>query len=114
MVYLVATMTSTWNNTSRTEILLTKTDGSTVILQKGDFISYEGHELGVRIESLCGREEGPIGITYLPWRGTRWATPQFSFRGDARFLICRPTGLPHFGIHPNWDTVVKIKNPETL
>jgi hypothetical protein len=112
MVNLVATMTSTWNNTARTEILLTKEDGSTVILQKGDFISYEGHELGVRIESLCGREEGPIGITYLPWRGTRWATPQFSFRGDARFLICRPTGLPHFGIHPNWNTVTKIKNPE--
>ena len=89
-------MTSTWNNAERTEILLTKTDGSTLILKKGDFITYEGHELGVRIETLVGREEGPIGITYLPWRG---------LRGDARFLICRPTGLPHFGIHPNWESV---------
>jgi hypothetical protein len=105
-------MTSTWNNADRTEILLTKADGSQVTIKKGDYIAYEGHELGVRIEALCGREEGPIGITYLPWRGERWATPQFSFRGDARFLICRPTGLPHFGIHPNWDTVIKIKNPE--
>jgi hypothetical protein len=107
-------MTSTWNNVDRTEILLTKADGSQVTIRKGDYISYEGHELGVRIESLCGREEGPIGITYLPWRGERWATPQFSFRGDARFLICRPTGLPHFGIHPNWETVIKIKNPEVI
>ena len=107
-------MTSTWNNAERTEILLTKADGSTLVLKKGDFITYEGHEMGVRIESLVGHEEGPIGITYLPWRGERWATPQFGLRGDARFLICRPTGLPHFGIHPNWESVTLSLLPSTI
>lgn len=28
-------MTSTWNNAERTEILLTKADGSTLVLKKG-------------------------------------------------------------------------------
>lgn len=97
-------MTSTWNNAERTEILLTKADGSTLVLKKGDKIKYDGHELGVRIESLVGHAEGPIGITYLPW-GDHWATPLFGMRGDPRFLICIPTGLPHFGIHPNWESV---------
>ena len=105
-------MTTTWNNEAQTEILLTKADGTRFILKKGDFIAYEGHENGCRIETICGHKEGPIGITYLPWRGDRWATPQFGIRGDPRFLICRPTGLPHYGIHPDWETVIQIKNPE--
>ena len=105
-------MTSTWNNSEKTEILLTKEDGTQLILKKGDFIAYEGHENGCRIEEVFGRDEGPIGITYLPWRGDRWGTPQYTFRGNARFLICRPTGLPHYGIHPNWESVIHIENPD--
>ena len=43
-------LTTTWNR-EKTEILLTK-DGTQLILKKGDFIAYEGHEKGCRIEEL--------------------------------------------------------------
>lgn len=97
------------------------------ILKVGDFITYEGRkETGAMLVKFNGYEDepGPIGITYLPWRDEptretgRWATVQYSLRGDMRFIICYPCGLPHHGQHIMWNTLeiinhlAPITNPE--
>ena len=93
-----------------TSIILTKCDGSTLIINKGQFIEFEGRETGLRVDSFIGNDpEGPIGMEYLPWRGDRWATPMFGLRGNPRFIICYPIGNPHYGQHIDWNTV-KILN----
>ena len=78
-------MTSTWYNAET--LLLTKKDGSTLTIQAGDYITYTGQENGVRVEKIEGYEEGPIGITYLPWRinESRWATPLLTLKGNHAF-----------------------------
>ena len=86
-----------WNNT---------------IIKLGDCIIYKSREFPVRIDRFCGNEEGPMGFEFLPWRGDRWATPTFSLRGNPRFIICPPTGLPHYGQHIEWNTVKIVPNPD--
>jgi hypothetical protein len=110
-------MSCTWNNKEHTEILLTKTNG-TLILKEKDYIRYEGRELGVRIEKFAWSKGdiGPIGFTYLPWRGDRWATIAFNLaKGDIRRLICNPTGVERgvWGEMIDWETVESITNPES-
>ena len=84
------------------------------ILKVGDYITYEGRNgTGVMIIQICGykEDEGPIGIRYLPWREDgRWATQQFSLRGDMRFIICYPSGMMHHGQHIIWNTVENINH----
>lgn len=93
-----------WNDDN--SIVLKKDNGSTLIIKKGDFITYAGREMGVKVLSFIGNDpKGPIGMDYLPWRGDRWATPQFSLRGSTRVIICYPVGIPHFGQHIDWNTV---------
>ena len=109
-------MSCTWTTAEHNEILLTKSNGDTVLLHEKDCIRYEGRELGVRIEHFAKSDEniGPIGFTYLPWRGDRWATFAFTLsKGDIRRLICKPTGIERFvwGEHIEWDTVELIRDP---
>ena len=82
-----------------------------IILKVGDCIIYKTRELPVRIERFVGKEDGPIGFEYLPWRGNRWGTPTWGIRGNPRFIICIPTGLPHYGQHIEWDTIQIVLNP---
>lgn len=50
-------------------------------------------------------ERGPIGITYLPWRGTSWASMTWSLSsGNLRHIIASPVGLPHYGEQIDWDS----------
>lgn len=108
-------MTSTWNNPEFTEILLTKSNGDTLVLKEKICIKYEGRELGVRIVNIPKNTSGPIGLTYLPWRGERWATSFMTIsKGDVRRLVCYPTGIEQqvWGQHIDWETVEIIENPE--
>jgi hypothetical protein len=104
-------MTTTWANKTDANktILLTKTSGEQVTFKEGDFITYDGRETGVKVVEIVGKysEDGPRGFKYLPWRQEqkRWATPQWSMKGDPRYNICMPTGAPYFGQHINWDSV---------
>jgi len=110
-------MTCTWNNPEFTEILLTKTNGDTLVLKEKMCIIYDGRLLAVRIEIIIKTLDGPEFITYLPWRGDRWATYAFSlFKGDTRRLVCVPTGIKNqrWGQHIDWDTVEIVENPEHL
>lgn len=98
-------MTTEWDVMNES-IILTKKNKTKLYLCKGQFITYEGHPMGVRIENFAGDKYGPMGFTYLPWRGNRWATPAISIgHGDPRFIICLPEGFNHWGIHINWDSV---------
>lgn len=83
------------------------------ILTVGSCIIYKTRELPVRIERFVGYEDdvGPIGFEYLPWRGERWGTPTWGIRGNPRFIICIPRGLPHYGQHIEWGTVQIVPNP---
>ena len=83
------------------------------ILKIGDCIIYKSRELPVRIDRFVGNkdEPGPMGFEFLPWRGDRWATPTYGLRGNPRFIICPPTGLPHYGQHIDWDTVQIVPMP---
>ena len=120
-------MTTQWVNLDDdTSILLTKTNGNTLRLNVGDCITYRAYcdDLsrpdGVIIKSFTSKisksepNDGPIGMTYLPWRKDekRWAEPEFTMRGDPRHIICYPTGTPHYGQHIEWETVELISNPE--
>jgi hypothetical protein len=88
---------------------------NTIILKLGDCIIYKNRELPVRIDKFVGYnfESGPLGFEYLPWRGERWGTPTWGLRGNPRFIICPPTGLPHYGQHIEWDTVQIVPNPQS-
>ena len=103
-------MSTVWHNYP-TSVLHTKRNGDKLILNVGDCILYEGRDLPVRIESFTGGKD-PIGFTYLPWRGNRWATPVFGMRGDVRHMICYPSGLDHYGQHMNWESVEVAANPD--
>jgi hypothetical protein len=108
-------MSCTWHNESAKEILLTKTNGDSLILKEKTCILYTGRDLCVRIEGVFGSSNGPIGITFLPWRGNRWATPEFSiFKGDIRRIICSPFGVEAqcWGQHIDWDSVEIADYPE--
>ena len=100
-----------WDTTSTdtTQVILTKENNETVTLRVGDFITYEGRPDGVRIEGFTGErtEQGPIGMTYLPWRKeeSRWATVVYSLRGNMRHIIAHPCGTMKYGEHIIWDTV---------
>lgn len=97
-------MTTTWHQ-KPDSILLNKQNG-TLVLKVGQFITYKGREMGVRIEQFTYSEAGPIGMIYLPWRGDRWATPVLSIsHGNPRHIICFPEGLTHYGQHIQWNTV---------
>jgi hypothetical protein len=90
-------------------------NNNTIILKLGDCIIYKSRELPIRIDKFIGyqndSDSGPLGFEYLPWRGERWGTPTWGLRGNPRFIICPPTGLPHYGQHIDWDTVEIVPNP---
>lgn len=95
---------SVWLNSAKKSFLLykNKEDTNPLILYPGICITWDGRNDYVKIVDVLGREEdeGPRGFTFLPWRKEgRWATPQITLRGDARFAICYPTGFPHYGLH---------------
>ena len=101
-------------------IILTKNDGIILELKVGDCIKYTGinnRPDGIKITSFTGSEnnEGPIGMTYLPWRKDekRWGSPIFSMKGG-RHIICYPDGMQHYGEHIEWNNVEIIKNREFL
>jgi len=86
------------------------------IFSVGDFITYEGRNGGAIIVNFYGfsDELGPTGMTYLPWRDEpdrengRWASKIYTLKGDARLIICPPTGLSHYGLHIIWSTIKNI------
>jgi hypothetical protein len=86
------------------------------ILTVGDFITFRGRDGGAIIVKFYGykNDAGPQGMSYLPWRDDpdrengRWASKAYSLRGDARYIICPPTGLPHYGLHIDWTTIKNI------
>ena len=90
---------------------------NTIILKIGDCIIYKNRDLPVRIEKFVTYDNSreskpdPLGFEYLPWRGDRWATPLFGLRGNPRFIICPPSGLPHYGQHIDWDSIQIVDNP---
>jgi len=102
----------TWHEHSKS--IQFQQNNNTIILKIGDCIIYKSRELPVRIDKFVGYndfESGPLGFEYLPWRGERWGTPTWGLRGNPRFIICPPTGLPHYGQHIEWDTVQIVANP---
>ena len=105
--------TITWDNYPNSIQVHTKANN--IILKIGDCIIYSTREYPVRIDKFAGKDDvGPIGFEYLPWRGDRWATPTFGLRGNPRFIICPPTGLPHYGQHIDWDSIEIVSNPHVL
>jgi hypothetical protein len=104
---------SVWKDAERKTFWLypNRDESERIELKKDDVITFEGREEGVKIVQVYGdsEDEGPIGFTYLPWREKeqRWASPAMSHRGDPRFIICYPSGLPHYGQHVRLDTIRK-------
>ena len=97
---------------TKTSVTLIKTNNETMTLSVGDFITYKGRPDGVRIEEFTGSfdatKEGPIGMTYLPWRKQtqQWATLSWNImRGNIRHIIAYPCGMTHYGEHIDWNTV---------
>jgi len=95
-------------------ILIQREDKEDLILSVGDCITFDFmvHKRPPNdcciVKHFTGfqTEVGPVGITYLPWRHeeNRWATEQWTLRGDTRHIICYPCGAGHYGFTCNWDT----------
>lgn len=84
------------------------------ILYPGICIRWDGRDEYVKIVDVIGHEndKGPHGFTFLPWRKEgHWATPQITFRGDARFVICYPSGFPNYGLHIPLHTITVYEAP---
>jgi hypothetical protein len=106
---ILTTLESIWNEYPNSIKM------NNIILKVGDCIIYKSRELPVRIEKFVGYNDdsGPIGFEYLPWRGDRWGTPTWGLRGNPRFIICIPIGLPHYGQHIEWNTIQIVPNPDS-
>jgi len=110
---------SVWKDFHLKTFLLYKNaeDPSPLELKPNDFIYWDGRDSGAKIVDVIGclEEEGPRGFTYLPWREEgRWATPVFSLRGNARVIICYPTGGIHYGQHVPLHTIIKGDLPKEV
>lgn len=107
-------MTLLWKDPKDiTVAILMKANNETVTLRVGDFITYAGRPDGVRIEGYTHKSSdprGPIGLIYLPWRAAenRWATMEWSLKGNPRHLIAFPVGANHYGQHLDWETVTHM------
>lgn len=89
-------------------VILTKTDGIKLELRVGTLLKSPMRPHGFIITEFSKKNDdprGPIGLFYLPWRGTRFGSPIWSFRGNLRHLIASPVGQCHYGEHIDWDTV---------
>lgn len=96
-----------WRDPEKTAILIKK-DGTEIDLSIGTLITYRGRPNGVKITGFTSKASdmrGPIGITYLPWRGDHWANIIWSLKGNPRHLIAFPVGLTHYGEQIEWETV---------
>lgn len=105
-----------WSEPEKTAIL-TKTDGTTIELSVGTLITYKSRIGCVKITGFTSKNtdtRGPIGLIYLPWRGDRWATIAWTFKGNPRHLIAYPVGIPHYGEIIDWDTVELLNDVEAL
>jgi len=102
---------SIWKNPSTKTFYLYRndTDEDPLVLSAGTCITWEGRKDYVKITQVLGTEseEGPRGFTYLPYREEgRWASLAFTLRGDPRFIICYPSGTPHYGLHIPLHTII--------
>ena len=112
MNFAYDTTNVTWDNYPNSVQVHRKVNN--IILKIGDCFIYKSRDLPVRIDKFVSKDDsGPMGFEYLPWRGDRWGTPSFGLRGNLRFIICPPTGLPHYGQHIDWDTIEIVSNPDT-
>jgi len=104
-----------WSDFSKKRFFIYKSDEDTdpVELGVGDTITWEGRSDFSKVTGVAGHASsiGPIGFSYLPYREGRWARGSFTLRGDARFVICYPTGAPHYGIHLPLHTIRKDEAP---
>ena len=105
-----------WSEPEKTAIL-TKTNGDTIELSIGTLIKYKERSGFVKITGFTSKStdtRGPIGLTYLPWRGDRWATIVWTFKGNPRHLLAYPVGVPHYGEIIDWDYVELLDGEELL
>lgn len=105
-----------WLEQDKTGIL-TKESGEKIELAVGTLIKYRGRKGCVRITGFTSKPtdtRGPIGLTYLPWRGDRWAEMVWTIKGNPRHLIAFPVGTQHYGEQIDWETVELLSNEESL
>ena len=118
------TDTTVWSATwvdaeERNAFQLTKHDGTILILKRGSWVTLPGRTDKSIIDNIYSGSDtdiGPTGITTLPWREAeqRFATQQWSFIGNPRFIVCYPSGTLKFGIQMNWDEVYLCEPPENI
>ena len=92
-------------------------DREDVVYGLGDTVWYSDRkDVAILITGIIGREDdnGPKGFTYLPWRDEekRWASKLLSLKGDARFVVCYPSGNLSFGLHIDWTTFCHKEHPD--
>lgn len=110
-------MSLLWKDENQSIAVLTKKNGDTIELSKGTLFKYPVRPLGVKITGFTSKESdlrGPIGVEYLPWRGTRWGSTLYSFKGNLRHLIAHPVGFCHYGEHIDWESIELLTDEEEL
>jgi len=98
---------------------LLKRNGSSLILKKGSWIKLPNREDKCLVDRLYDLKEssiGPTGMSYLPWRKDeqRFASKQWSMKGNPRFIVCYPEGRHTYGIQLNWEEVESCAPPENI
>ena len=103
----------------RDEFTILKRNGTSLTLKKGSWVKLPDREDECLIDRLYDLNDsviGPTGISYLPWRPTeqRFATKQWSMKGNPRFIVCYPEGRNKFGIQLDWDKLEVCEPPENI
>jgi len=116
MDYVASSKTrSVWHDFSEKQFKLYFDKDTFIILGPHDTITWDARKnTYCKIVNVFGKEndEGPRGFTYLPCIDGKWSSPIVTLRGDARFIICYPSGLRTFGIHINLHTIKKDDVPK--
>jgi len=108
-----------WKNSAdeKEGVRVEKVNGETIYLRKGSFFTYKNRKpCVVRLEEFTQKDKsvGPIGLIYLPWRGGKWAEPEWGLRGNPRHIIAFPAGSLHYGEQIDWETIELCANPEEI
>ena len=103
----------------RDEFKLLKRNGSSLTLKKGSWVKLPAREDKCLIDYVYNLNEsliGPTGISYLPRRDDeqRFASKQWSMRGNPRFIVCYPEGRNNYGIQLDWDKLELCEPPENI
>ncbi len=116
---------SIWINKETNKFEVIRTKDKNISLKQGSWVKIPG--IGDESNNKCIidyvfhsrktiNDNGPIGITYLPWLEdeNNFADVSWSIKGNKRFIVCYPEGMRNYGRHIDWDKIELCEPPTNV